>query len=292
MDTQNTQQNNNVDDTPRIRTFQSDIADAIKDQKGSIVKIAVQEQERKQQQGLLYSTQNKRNTIFITAGIILFVIAGSIFGYSYWQEKMKQKNAIADLPQKKSFISADHITEVSIPDTAVLPAILQKNIVGLDIPVGQIEQMLLVYTDENKNKTVVPLEDIFSSLSIAPPDGFFYSLTPNTYMIGVYQTTENERFILLKSKVFSNTFSQMLVWEKTITKDLKSILALESDEETKIIFKDKIIKNEDVRTAYAQEREVVSYVFFGPKKEFLLIAKKQDTLQSLLGRFTTKLLEQ
>ncbi len=292
MSLENDQHTNNVDDTPRIRTFQSDIADALKDQKGSVVKIAVKEQERKFQEGIIHSNQKKKNAFFIILGLLLLIITAGIFGYSIWQEKQKKLDAVANVPQKKSFINGDHVTEISVPDTIVLKDILEKNITDLNIPVGQIEQLLLVYTDQNGNKTQVPAEDLFASFGIEPPEGFFYSLVPNTYLLGFYQTTESERFLLLKTKVFSNTFSQMLIWEKTLGKDFKEMLGYSLGEDEKLTFKDKIIKNEDVRVGYSGEREVLAYTFFGPKKEFLLITSKQDTIQSLLGRFTTKLLEQ
>lgn len=292
MDIRNDQHSNNVEDTPRLRTFQSDIADAIKNQKGSVVKIAVREQERKQQEGVIHQTQNRKNVVFIFLGLILLGIAGGIFGYIHWQEKKKQQAIVDQLPTKRSFISGDHITQVAIPDTTVLKDVLEKNMTDLDIPVGQIEHMLLLYTDEDKNQTIVPLEDLFSSFSIAPPDGFYYSLAEDTYMYGIYQTTEGERFILLKTKVFSNTFSQLLVWEKTFAADFKNLLGVQIGEGEKVTFKDKIIRNEDVRIGSIGDREVIAYTFFGSKKEFLLITAKADTLSSLLGRFSKKLLEQ
>ncbi len=292
MSLANDQHNNNVDDTPRIRTFQSDIADALKDQKGSVVKIAVKEQERKYQEGIIHSNQKKKNALFITLGLLLLLITASIFGYSFWQEKQKKLAEVANIPQKKSFISGDHITEIPVPDTIVLKDILEKNITDANVPVGQIEQLLLIYTDEKGNKVQVPAEDLFESFAITPPEGFFYSLVPNTYLLGFYQTTESERFLLLKTKIFSSTFSHMLLWEKTLGKDFRQMMGFLLGDEEKVVFKDKIIKNEDVRVGYSGDREVIAYTFFGPKKEFLLIAPKQETIQSLLGRFTTKLLEQ
>ncbi len=290
MDQKNELHSNNVDDSPRIRTFQSDIADAIRNQKGSVVKIAVQEQERRQEEGTVRSKQNKRNMIFIIVGLFLLLGAVGISVYIYMQEK--QKNLITDVPQKKNFVSGDHVTPITIPDTTVLKDILLKNISILDIPVGQIEHMLLLYSDTNKNMTVTPLVDLFESFKISPPEGFYYSLEVNTYIYGIYQTTEGERFILLKSKVFSNTFSQMLVWEKTLAVDFKELLGVPLTEGEKTTFKDKIIKNEDVRVGVSKEQEVIAYSFFGPRKEFLLITSDIETMESLLGRFTTKLLEQ
>jgi hypothetical protein len=290
MDQKNELHSNNVDDSPKIRTFQSDIADAIRDQKGSVVKIAVQEQERRQEEGTVQSKQSKRNVIFVIVGFFLLFGAVGIFAYSYLNEK--QKSLVPEIPQKKNFISGDHVTSILVPDTTVLKDILLKNISTLDIPVGQIEHMLLVYSDADKNMNVTPLVDLFESFRISPPDGFYYSLEENTYIFGIYQTTEGERFILLKSKVFSNTFSQMLLWEKTLAVDLKELLKIPLGEDEKTTFKDKIIKNEDVRIGVSNEQEVIAYSFFGPRKEFLLITSNTETMESLLGRFTTKLLEQ
>ena len=99
-------------------------------------------------------------------------------------------------------------------------------------------------------------------------------------------------FFFCRTNIFSNTFSETLAWENTITKDFAILLNTKIEFEDVVVFKDKIIKNEDVRVGYVGDREVFAYTFFGPRKEFLLITNNTDALQSLITRFSTKLLEQ
>lgn len=281
-------------DIPPIRTFQSDIAQALKEQKGSVIKIAVQEQQKKQDQELYIEEQKKSNVYFLVGGILFFILAIGLGGYYYLTVLPTQKeNAqINTLTQKRNFISGDHVTPVVVTDINNLPMILEKQEQALSLPVGAIEQLLLTYKDTAGVSTIVPLEDIFTQFRVSSPNEFLYSLVPNTYLFGVYQTTSENRFLLLKTKVFSNTFSHMLDWEETLAENLALFLKIPLDPQIRIVFKDVIIKNEDVRVGYAKDKEVIAYTFFGHKKELLLITKDTETMQTLLNRFTKKLLEQ
>lgn len=59
------QYTNGEGDIPKIRTFQSDIADALKNQKGSVVKVAVAEQARRDQGGES-ALRYKKNEVLCT----------------------------------------------------------------------------------------------------------------------------------------------------------------------------------------------------------------------------------
>jgi hypothetical protein len=162
----------------------------------------------------------------------------------------------------------------------------------MTLPVGQIEQYIPTMTDDKGQKTILPFTDIFTAYFVTTPENFTYSLVPDTYLFGIYQLKDPARFILLKTKAFSTTFAETLSWEKTMAKDFANFLGVEIAFEDTVVFKDKIIKNEDVRVAYLGDKEVFAYTFFGPKKELLLITSNTETLSNLITRFTTKLLEQ
>ncbi len=280
---------NGVEDIPKLRTFQSDIAESLQEQHGSVVRVALKEQERKQEEGEANVKAFKNNTIFIIVGLLLFTLGASIFGYYFWQKYKKEEIV---LPQGKSFINGDHTTEINNPDNSLLQTQIEEAITVSNIPVGQVEQFLLTRTDEKKVKTQIPVDDIFSAYSIESPEGFTHSLNRDTYLFGIYQITEPSRFLLLRTNIFSNTFSETLDWENTIASDFAVFLNTKIEFENKVVFKDKIIKNEDVRVGYVDDKEVFAYTFFGPRKEFLLITNNTDALQSLITRFSTKLLEQ
>lgn len=283
--------NNGVEDIPKLRTFQSDIADALVAQKGSVIRVAIKEQERKQQEGDDVTSAKKSIGIYIVIGGILLLLSFGVFGYYFWKQYQNTKEVIV-LPTKRNFVNGDHATEIVITDFSTIPQRIKETIDTINPPVGQIEQLVLVTKDEKEKKSGIDIQDIFSSYFITPPENFNYSLVTDTYLFGTYQTTEPTKFLLLKTKVFSNTFAETYAWEKTMAKDFTNFLGTDVKFEDTVIFKDKIIKNEDVRVAYVGDREVFAYTFFGPKKELLLITKNTDTIGSLVTRFTTKLLEQ
>lgn len=293
MDTEN-RGTDTQNDIPPIRTFQSDIAEALKAQKGSVIKIAVQEQQKRQDQAAYTEVQKKSNVYFLVGGILFFLLAVGLGGYYYLTvlPSQKEKEQITTLTQKRNFVSGDHVTPVVITDITTLPTLLNKQADALSLPVGAIEQLLFTYKNSAGGSTVVPLEELLAQFNVSPPAEFIYSLFSDTYLFGVYQSTVQHRFILFRTRVFSNTFSQMLSWEPLMAESLSKLLIIPLDPQIPVVFKDVIIKNEDVRVGYAQDKEVIAYTFFGHKKELLLITKDTETMQILLNRFTKKLLEQ
>lgn len=281
-------------DIPPIRTFQSDIAEALKTQKGSVIKIAVQEQQKRQDQASYTEVQKKSNVYFLVGGILFFILALGFLAYYYMNVRplQKENEQITTLTKKRNFVSGDHVTPLVITDINALPTLLATQESALSLPVGAIEQFLFTYKDSAGVSSIVPLEEVFTQFRITPPSEFLYSLVPDTYLFGMYQTTTQNRFLLLKTKVFSNTFSQMLAWESALAENFALLFKIPLDPQVPIVFKDVIIKNEDVRVGYAKDTQVIAYSFFGHKKELLLITKDTETMQTLLNRFTKKLLEQ
>ncbi len=88
---ENKTQNNT--DFPTLRTYSSDMADAIKNKDMSVIKIAVAEKERKEKiepEEVAQSGNNSSKRFFIAGGIILIIgaIVGSLF---LFQNKIIQR---------------------------------------------------------------------------------------------------------------------------------------------------------------------------------------------------------
>lgn len=280
-------------DIPRVRTFQSDIADAIKNKQGSVIKIAVAEQERKLEEGTQVTQVKKINTLYIFGSIILLVGVG-VVGFIFWQ---KNKSSVVTLPSTVSknttFVKADMAVEFNTMGKENIYQDINTLFTTKEISVGQTMQVIFTDIDTQKNKKILSLDELLTKLSLSLPDNLVRSLDQNQYMIGVYQEKEPGRFILLRTTAFGNTFAATLEWEKTLTQDLNQLLDIHKNPGDEPIFKDKIIKNEDTRILYDTDgNAIVGYTFFGPKKELLLIAKDEATLGTLIERFTEKKVRQ
>jgi hypothetical protein len=291
MNNESNSQQNNDDLVAPIRTFQSDIADALKNQKGSVIKIAVLEQEKKEKVALSNKKTKSKNTFYITFGIILLLVSLLVSFYFFYLNQNKQTLNIQTLIPK-TFVKGDHQTTLSVSNESLVGGELNEIIDKLNIPVGQIEQINILKKIDGVD-SFMKLDELFSGLSINTPEIFMFSLDKDVYLLGVYQTDIKSPFLLMKTKVFSNTFSSTLDWESKMVDDLRPFIKSQNEEGSQVLFKDVVIKNEDVRVGFdKEEKEVIAYSFFGHKKEYLLIAPNSDVIGSLISRFTKKLLEQ
>ncbi len=283
---------NGLEDAPRIRTFQSDIADAMSKKKGSVISIAVAEHERKEQEKTDTQTQKKNNGLYILIGSILLIATIGI-GYFLWQKnKMMETKAPIQKQKNLALIQTDTVVEVLIQDGSNLQQEVQSAFAKKPLSIGQIGQIVFTEFGEDKQKKLASLGTILSGLPITAPDEFTHSLSQEQFAFGVYQSDASENFIVLKTTAFANTFAGALLWEKTMYQDLKDFFGIEKIEE-EIVFKDKIIKNEDTRILKKNDgTDVLSYTFFGSKKELMLITRKSETLGTLIERFTTKKIKQ
>ena len=70
-------------------------------------------------------------------------------------------------------------------------------------------------------------------------------------MYGVYSSSENVPFIILRTNDFNNTFAGMLQWESSIVEDLSPLFGEMRFEEEGVVlaedFTDEIINNQDAR---------------------------------------------
>lgn len=292
MENNNDINQNGLEDVPRIRTFQSDIAEAMTKKQGSVIKIAVAEHERKEKETTDTQNQKKNNGVYILLGSILLVATTGIGYFLYQKNKALETKAPIQKQKSMGIIQVDTAGELLLKDTSSTQKDFELVFTKKPLSIGQVGQIIFTQVDENKQKKLAPLSTILSDLSISTPEDFSYSLAQDQFAFGVYQSDTAEKFIVLKTTAFANTFAAALSWEKTMYQDLKDFFGIEKIEED-ISFKDKIIKNEDTRIMKkADGIDVLSYTFFGPKKELMLITRKSEILGTLIERFTTRNIKQ
>lgn len=78
--------------TPGIRTYGSDMADAIRTNEASVIKIALAEQKKREREALTQVAQGtKTSRVFLTLGGLMFIVA-AILGVSFVVQQKNKKN--------------------------------------------------------------------------------------------------------------------------------------------------------------------------------------------------------
>jgi hypothetical protein len=184
---------NTTEDVPKIRTFQSDIADALKQKQGSVIKIAVAENERKQNERIAEKNAKKSNVGFIFGGIILLLLATGV-GFFLWK---KNQSLVYQAPlttvKTSSLVSFDKAKEVLVSENTNIVSEFEK-IANTDQTVGEITKVIFTETDENKQKKVFSLDTLLQKSNVEIPQSVISSVDLNNYFVGTLAESVNERF--------------------------------------------------------------------------------------------------
>ena len=290
------------DELKQIRTFQGDVAEALKDQNESIVSI--RRAELKKQGGgdefaprrTLEEEANRKSgekIILLVVGTIILLILGGIgawYAYTGYQTKTALP-AVVVTPNK--FISSEISFDLNVSglarDSFLSAFDVEKS---KKIKTGDIEQIQL-----KKASTSTPLittREFFNILNTKAPDSLIRAFDP-LFMLGVIgDTTEASStphaFLLIKLDSFDNAYAGMLSWETNLQDDL---LPLFVDANTlasttsNIAFQDITIQNKDARAIKDPNGNTIFlYSFFD--NNMLIITDNESSLRSLVIRLNTE----
>lgn len=296
MDENNKQLNNNEIKT--IHTYEGDMANLVRGEQGSVIKIALAEQEKKRLNPKIEeATKIKyKNLIFIAGGLIIILVA---IWLTFFLIKKSKDQSIAQLQETKiqTLVSYDNQTILDV--TNVLNKDEFAKILGpeikKEIKIGNIKTIFL-----NSNSKLLNTQDFLKLINANLPGSLARSLSPQ-FMIGTFSPTTNsgvvasERknsfFIMLQTKDYTQAFAGMLEWEKTMLNDMFLLFNIDvSGENQKLLessFKDIVILNKDTRVLQDQNGNPILYYLFVDNNTFV-ITDNQDTAKEIISRLVIK----
>ncbi len=242
-----------------IRTYASDMATAIKQKQGSVMKIALAEKERRDEDALAKNPVSRKNIVF-TFGAILLLILGGVALYFGVLAKRAPK-VIEDAPVQNSQAL---ITGVVQPVVGSTKAIMQESMKNL-IASGSHEldtATMLVFTLP-ETQTPITATTFLETNSFDLSAGLKRSLD-ELYSIGIYTLDGNTPFLVIKSDSYDTAYIGMLATEKTLYSDIMPLFGLPEKDSNESVFltasfTDNVIANQDVRAIKNVANE---YVFF------------------------------
>jgi hypothetical protein len=226
-----------------IRTYESDIAEAIEHKKASQVSINLAEVQRQRVQGMTVAESDAtphgsigKNILKILISIIL-IAAGGLGGYYLYsisplalQPIITQQTA----PLVPAIIMPDAQKTINIQGQS--PAQIVSQIASQATSVvgeGQITELIFYQTSspsvDGSSQTTgairITAPEFISMMGLTPPDVLTRSLT-DSWMFGLYGGESGATpFIILTTNFFQNAFSGMLKWEPTMADDLSNLFS-------------------------------------------------------------------
>lgn len=277
-----------ADELKPIRTFESDIASSVRSNQGSVVHIALAEEEKRRSQETV-AHGNKKSVLFGTLGLVLIIASCALVGIAiYTTEHNSPKPVPIPEIKKEGLFTAGHEYVFALATSTTRMetiAELQKTVPTQTL--GDISRVVITVAGTT---TPIALDDtdFLSVLLPKAPDLFKRSLAP-LFEYGVYQDTTPKPFLIFTSIDYDRSYAGLLAWERDMKSEFSDLFnnAPEnttintSDETTQpvvhsLVFKDTVVKNVELRVLL--DENGTEYLVYGfPRRNTLIIAPNTKT---------------
>ncbi len=268
-----------------LRTYSSDVAKALKQNQGSVIKIAMAEEKKRREslQGFNEQKESKKWLVWI----FVFLLLGAITLLSVWYINRPKEVVIetkTGLQNSEIFVEREKIFLLEGGRSTIIQNIDQAK----KEMQSQNNQMMNIYMllGANTSNKKATFDDLMSYLGNDTPKAFSVS-TVKDFMLGI----ENREgvvspFFILKADSFEELFPGMINWENEIVLDTYEIFGIEEyliNDLSERSWQDKLVNNKDMRYLYDETGSVV-LVYGYAEPETIVLAESQETFDRVLGR--------
>lgn len=276
-----------------LHTYEADIARALRENNGSIVKIRMAEQKKNEEQSV-FTNEGKEKSInfrYLLFGIllILIIVLGVIFGKNFFENRNVNKISIES---KETFFTTDEqifLSEksfVGIESSArLLNATIQQK--------SKLDSINYIFIKKDSSlegeNSFLSSQEIISRLGFSMPGSLLRSLD-DEMIFGSFTKNQNEPhlFLMFYTNDYDQAFAGMLEWEKELFSDLAILFNIKVDDTNKYLLDKKwddiLIENKDVRVLKNNASQNVLYYLFLDRNIFM-ITDDIGTINESLKRF-------
>lgn len=286
-----------------IKTYLSDMAEAVRQNQGSVIKIAMAEKNKREQEVVNQEVKvTNRSKVFLTVGGIVVIIL-AIGGAYFLFQKFQNSNVAQQTTQNvKSIISSDtnsFDSTQNVTNKIDLINLLDTER-GTPGDAGSIKAIFLTKQIDGK-PALLPLKDFVSLLGLTAPESLIRSLS-DQYMVGTYTknkevvvdaetgkdtTNKSSLFFIFQTKDYNNAYAGMLGWENTMLDDMFAVFHIDVSGDNSSLFekpfRDIVINNKDARVLYDKNSKALLYYIFIDKNTFV-ISDSQDSIKEIISR--------
>lgn len=280
-----------------LRTYTSDMAEAIRDNEVSVIKIALAEKEKRENEESFKKAEgSKASKVFLAIGGIILIAAAIAGSYYLIQQKKARETPLPIMNNVETFISYDSSSYVDTTKANNIFDLLKLIDENGQNNSGLIKAMFLTRTTQEEPE-ILKATDFLSLINSSAPGALTRSLS-GEYLLGKYSNPSavNEKnrsatFLIFETNNYNQAYVSMLDWEKTMLKDLFILFNINIPESDTSFFekvwKDVIINNKDARVLYGENGEgVLSYVFVN--KNIFVITDNTEALKEIITRLLIK----
>lgn len=275
----------------QIRTFQGDVAEALKKQDESLVSIQRAEHLKKDSSTESGEPRNtkKKSLLFLFGSVLLFTLGAVGAWYAYGEFIRKTITPIIDTPTNR-FLSTNSVASLDFATTTTREMLINNLFNAVETtPPGETKHLSLIKI-EGKENLLLSTSEFFNILRSQAPSSLIRSFDPS-FMLGSLGedsgTMGKSVFLIIKLVSFENAFAGMLLWEKDLNRNIGPIFTtapLLKNIPDGQAFIDVTDRNKDIRALTFENKPVLLYSFY--ENNMLIITDSVETLRILVDRLT------
>jgi len=271
-----------------VRTFARDVAEQMKTNSASVVKIALAEQNRQKEYETIVKDNKKQQIIFLIATFI-FVVGGSAllaFSLNNKESTTPIPEITTQAPKANSIVFSEQQEIVDVTNFSraeMIQTILSR--VGFIKEAG-ITNIITILKNETSPRTMYGPEFI-SMIAVNLPETTI-PLIENNFMIGVDGDNDFSIFVIFSFKNFDAFVDGFREWEPFLVQDMNRLLAINTSgqgiEVFSKSFQSEILFNKESRVLRDQNQGfVVGYTFLD--RNNVVISTNIETIQEVINRY-------
>ena len=235
-----------------VRTFSTDLANAVREKGGSVVRIAIAEEEKNRREFKENSISSKKNMVLVGVGVALLIVAAGTLIWAYAYKKTASAPVVVTNVLPPSVIHAEsaQVIDTGNLQTAGVIDAIQNIVASPNIQAGTIKNIILS-TGSGVSGQTVPIGQLLNSLSSHIPIGLTQALSSD-FMLGVYVYDRSSLFLVIHGKAHDFLLSGMLAWEPYLFNDMVSLFNINTSGFTpaqlqNMTFQGTLVENRDAR---------------------------------------------
>lgn len=273
-----------------LRTYTSDMAEAVRENEASVIKIALAEKAKREEENIYKKAEGTKTSkiFFVLGGVFLIVIA--IFGSTYLISK-KEKIPESIVKNTDTFILHDTYLFIDVTNINGHEELFAKINQSSKEYISGVRAIFLTRTIEEVSEELTT-DNFISTLKINAPSALTRSLS-NKYLFGQYKEKNSpdvtpDNFLIFETNNYNQAYASLLDWEKTMSKDLDNLFSSDNkaEDSSQKKWQDIIINNNDARVLYGQNGQAVLYYTLINNK--VIITNTLETLKEIISRIIVK----
>lgn len=196
-----------------IQTYASDFTERMNTMQASTATVLAAEQDSAPMLVQVQPSKFSRSNILYSIGGAILIIASGVGAYFAYTQYIASSVPVVLISGAIAPIFVDDRKPVAGTGTALMQAVQQS--VASQLAVGNVRLLYL----ENATST-----SVFSALQLPAPGALLRNINASQSMAGVVNVGGVQSpFFILSVSSYSNTFAGMLLWEKSMPRDLAKL---------------------------------------------------------------------